>query len=53
VYQFRWDGSAYRPLSDEGGPIPDWAGHERADFTRGNWVGASRLDPAQSLFLKN
>ena len=51
VYQFGWDGSAFWHLSEEGGPIPDWAGHERVAFTRGNGVGASRLDPAQSLFL--
>jgi hypothetical protein len=53
VYQFGWDGSAYRHLSDDRGPIPDWAGHEQADYTAGNGVDNSRTDPAHSLFLKN
>ncbi len=52
VYQFGWDGSAYRHLSNDGGPIADWAGQERVDFTGGDGVDASRSDPAQSLFLK-
>lgn len=52
VYQFGWDGTAYRHLSDDGEPIADWAGHEQTDFTHGNGVDASRSDPAESLFLK-
>jgi hypothetical protein len=50
VYQFGWDGTAYRHLAGDAGPIQDWAGHETDDFT-GHGVDASRIDPAQSLFL--
>ncbi|TVT51469.1 hypothetical protein FNH05_14830 [Amycolatopsis rhizosphaerae] len=53
IYQFGWDGAAYRPLSENGTPIRDWAGHEQDDFTHGDGVDASRTDPADSLFLKN
>ncbi|MGH3460334.1 MAG: discoidin domain-containing protein, partial [Kribbellaceae bacterium] len=52
VYQFGWDGTSYRPLSQGGQPIADWAGNERADYTRGDGVEASRTDPGRSLFLK-
>ena len=51
IYQFGWDGSAYRHLAVNGRPIQDWAGNEQADYTAGNGVDASRSDPARSLFL--
>jgi hypothetical protein len=53
VYQFGWNGSAYRHLTAGNSPITDWAGHEQDDFTGGNGVDASRTDAADSLFLKN
>jgi hypothetical protein len=54
VYQFGWDGSAFWHLSEEGGPIPDWAGHERVDFTprqrgRGIPVGSRPVTIPQEL----
>lgn len=52
IYQFGWDGSAYKHLSKDGAPIADWAGNELTDFTGGNGVDASRTDPGPSLFLK-
>jgi hypothetical protein len=52
VYQFGWNGTAYQHLSQNGKPIPDWAGHEQDDFTKSNGVDASRTDPGRSLFLR-
>ena len=47
IYQFGWDGSAYRHLTRNGRPIQDWAGNEQADYTAGNGVDASRSDAAR------
>jgi hypothetical protein len=52
IYQFGWDGTAYRHLTSNGTPIKDWAGHEQADYTAGTGVDATRTDPGPSLFLR-
>jgi hypothetical protein len=51
VYQFGWDGRAYRHLSRDGEPIADWAGNELTDFTAGGGVDTSVTAPGPSLFL--
>ncbi|GIG66546.1 cellulose binding domain-containing protein [Phytomonospora endophytica] len=53
VYQFGWDGSAWRHLDAGGTPIPDWAGRERGDYTGGHGVHAELTDAAPSLFLRS
>lgn len=53
IYQFGWDGAAYKHLTRDGRPLPDWAGNEQADYTSGNGVDATRSDPARSLFLRH
>jgi hypothetical protein len=50
VYQFGWDGRAYRHLMLDGEPIADWAGHELTDFTGGDGVDTS-VTAGPSLFL--
>jgi hypothetical protein len=52
VYQFGWDGHAYRHLSVGGEPIADWAGNELTDFT-GDGVDTSVTAPGPSLFLRS
>jgi hypothetical protein len=51
VYQFGWDGHAYRHLTRDGQPIADWAGNELTDFTGGNGIDTSVTAPGPSLFL--
>ncbi|MGW4210701.1 right-handed parallel beta-helix repeat-containing protein [Lentzea sp. NPDC004789] len=53
IYQFGWNGTAYRHLDAGGTPIADWAKNEQRDYTGGHGVDASRTDSAKSLFLKN
>lgn len=50
VFQFGWDGAAYRHLGGDA-PIDDWAGQEQTDFA-GNGVDTSLTDPGPSLFLR-
>ncbi|MGR7000611.1 hypothetical protein ACU686_25440 [Yinghuangia aomiensis] len=52
IYRFGWDGSGYRPLSQSGTPITDWAGNEQKDFTGGQGVDASGTFDGPSIFLK-
>jgi len=51
-YQFGWDGAAYKHLAKDGKPLSDWAGNEKAVFTTGNGIDATKTDPGPSLFLK-
>ncbi|GGM72845.1 hypothetical protein GCM10011609_05830 [Lentzea pudingi] len=53
VYQFGWNGSAYKHLDIGGTAITDWAKNEQRDYTGGHGVDASKTDTAKSLFLKN
>jgi hypothetical protein len=52
VYQFGWNGSAYRHLSVSGTPIADWAFNETRDYTAGQGVDASMRFAGPSIFLK-
>ncbi|MDI2129626.1 hypothetical protein [Yinghuangia seranimata] len=51
VYRFGWDGKAYKPLSDAGKPIADWAGNETKDFTAGQGVDTTYAFDGPSIFL--
>jgi hypothetical protein len=53
IYQFGWNGTAYKHLDVDGTLIADWAKNEQRDYTGGHGIDASRTDPAKSLFLKN
>ncbi|MGW6928936.1 right-handed parallel beta-helix repeat-containing protein [Lentzea sp. NPDC054927] len=53
VYQFGWNGTAYKHLDVGGTAIADWAKNEQRDYTGGHGVDVSKSDPAKSLFLKN
>ncbi|MET9229186.1 hypothetical protein [Lentzea sp. NPDC003310] len=53
IYQFGWNGSAYKHLDVGGTAIADWAKNEQRDYTGGHGVDATRTDSAKSLFLKN
>jgi hypothetical protein len=53
VYQFGWNGTAYKHLDVGGTAIADWAKNEQRDYTGGHGVDASKSDSAKSLFLKN
>ncbi|MFF3838962.1 peptide ABC transporter substrate-binding protein [Streptomyces sp. NPDC001930] len=49
------DPSAYQHLTENGAPIPDWAGRENLDYSRAPHAGvnATRTDTSGSLFLKS
>lgn len=53
IYRFGWDGTGYRPLSQSGTPITDWAGNEQKNFTGGQGVDASGTFDGPSIFLKS
>ncbi|WP_233439682.1 right-handed parallel beta-helix repeat-containing protein [Lentzea atacamensis] len=53
IYQFGWNGSAYKHLDIGGTPIADWAKNEQRDYTGGHGVDNSRTESAKSLFLRN
>jgi hypothetical protein len=53
IYQFGWNGTAYKHLDIGGTPIADWAKNEQRDYTGGHGVDATKTDSAQSLFLKS
>ncbi|ANZ43180.1 peptide ABC transporter substrate-binding protein [Lentzea guizhouensis] len=52
VYQFGWNGSAYKHLDVSGTAIADWAKNEQRDYTGGHGVDVSKSDSARSLFLR-
>ncbi|GLZ79431.1 hypothetical protein Afil01_42380 [Actinorhabdospora filicis] len=57
VYQFGWGGTTWQPLSTKDGPIADWAGHEKDDYSGGSSEGGSGVftgvaEPGASIFLK-
>ncbi|MFB8079395.1 discoidin domain-containing protein [Streptomyces sp. NPDC056013] len=49
------DASAYQHLTENGAPVPDWAGRENLDYSRAPHAGvnATRTDSSGSLFLKS
>jgi chitodextrinase len=53
IYQFGWNGTAYKHLDVGGTSIADWAKNEQRDYTGGHGVDATKTDSAQSLFLKS
>ncbi|WP_370942132.1 cellulose binding domain-containing protein [Amycolatopsis sp. cg5] len=53
VYQFGWDGTAFKHLDVGGTPITDWAHNEQKDYTGGHGLDATKTDAAASLFLKS
>ncbi|MFS8104593.1 right-handed parallel beta-helix repeat-containing protein [Lentzea alba] len=52
IYQFGWNGTAYKHLDVNGTAITDWAKNEQRDYTGGHGVDVSKTDSARSLFLK-